>query len=326
MGSPEQRQTKLNSPLLYTQADRSRLLEWHFNIAEKFGVKEPYFNFSTDLPSEKKSLIRVRNYFPGIDLIIGPLRAFSRGEVAAVIHDQVVIYVMDRALGNFPIGDTEAEEELVASMIGGFNQHDVFISFHVRSQESFKPVAGGRLTFGRSQESLVKNITREDDSHIQTFNALHVKEETLSKSPLANTSESEVVCISRYFCQPRQVLKELRLENIGYRLPLYTVAHFVGGYVGYAQREGLPVPKFAVYDTHLSSLAEVTRKKFGAEVIASGEDVSPTKLILGTILRYHYGGLEYGGYKNHIMVVAFPTTEYLKGAERVLGSSLALPF
>lgn len=316
--------THINA-LSYTLDDRERLLQLHQKIAEKHQVADPYFYYTSRFNSRKELLMEVPNYLPGVDLKVGSINAFKALDVAAIVNDQSFIYVLEGALGELALDDNLAMEELLASMIGGFSCDDLLISYQKNDHGQFKPLVGGKVIVNRpplnNSRKVIEEINGKPDSKIPTFAAVKIDQKTLKNSGLANVYEDQVVGISRFFNQNARVMRELGFTDLSYhRLPLQTIAQFVGAYRKYAILEGFSIPLYAVYDTNLPKLINVTESRFGAKIIASGDQITPTDYIMKTILRYHYGDEFYGGFKGQISVASFTTENYLKGAEKILAS------
>lgn len=299
-------------------SDSRKLIDFHRRIADKFQVENPYFRFTTAEPRDKDGLLLdVKDYLPHVGLRIGPLHAFSSRMIAAMVHDQVRTYVLRGTMGDFPIGDTDSEERLIAVMIGGYSKDTLLVSFNAWEDEAFKPLVGGKIVFGEPagiKPRLIPEINGRPEAVIPTFSAVSIDSNILSQSVLGTISEHEVVGISRFYSQSRDTLELLGLNPKVYdHLPLYTIAYFALAYHGYALRSKLEIPKFAIYDTHLPKLVALTVQKFGAVEIASGENVEPTEAVQTNILRHHYGY-----YKGGITVAAFPTEVYLTSALKLL--------
>ncbi len=294
--------SNLDSPLFFSLSDRGKTISWHGKIADTEKIDRPYFEFT----ERGEELLFTEDYGNGLKLKVGTLGAFSTDEAAAILHDQIKSYVIEKAMGDFPEHDDEAVQKLTASMISGRSASDILVAIIKYADNGYlKPVTGAMVTHGSGSRSL-RQCNGNPDSSIATFAAVKVEDETL----IPDIKESEAVCLTRFFRQEKSVMQSLNLWGAEYRyLPFEVVAYLVKGYVGFANKNESEIPKYAIIDTHKPDVMKFMKEHFGAFIVADNGKVQSTDFIKAGILKYHYGY-----YEGQIGVAALETNSFLAHA------------
>ena len=309
-----------SAPLLYSNRDLEELSEYHTSLFGGLSEK-PYYDF-TDKGQEP---IFSLNLGP-MEMTVGRSGAFSKHEIGAWIQELAWNYVYQDTMGRgFPNGDLAAEQELLRIFMGGFSPEDLLIVVNYETQEGVKPIAGTRIVHGHG-DRLVSVSAIENNSTIPTFQAVNLvrMNEGFDQKTL-EVPEKNTVGITRYWAQKGEIAKLLEIDRCS--TPADVIAVMPLAYVLAETTDGRSSNReLAVFDIHKKRTAEFVRDQFEARFVAQGENVVPTPQILDTILKYHYGPAEIGGYQGQIIVGAFDTRVFLeKSLEYFVKRKIDLP-
>lgn len=307
-------------PRCYTIAEATNLVKMHVGLVQDFGLQHSYVDHTAPCDALRtEPLLDSANYLgvQGLSIRIGPLASFSLGEMAVVIHEQTKAYLRQGTLGAFPSGDAGAARRLMADMIDGFSESEVWISLRCADVDGFVPLAGGRVVRGTTGR-LLHEVNGCSSCTLPTLAALMINSDRLvgHESGLAYFPEEDVVCISRLFSQhdcDRGLLGVPRSAQAV--LALHVMAYCIQACVAQARRENRPDPLYGIFDTHLPKLVQISGVLFGTSLLACGPDVNPTSQVLNSGHGFHYST-----YRGQIHVVGGYTGQGLAGTERVLRS------
>ena len=299
-----------------------KLIFLHVGLIDKYNLTTPYAAFTDEGRDLSFKPVRL-----GEDLILkaGPIGSFSAEEIAVFIQEQSRNYVDRTTMGRgFPRGDIRAEEELLAVFIDGFSRDDVFIIVEKELTEGIAALGGARIVRGVSERTLKETASYKEYlkkgtlSSLPTFTAVKLKELNGFSSDFFDVPELNCACITRYWREDDYTLAALEVNNT--QIPVDIIAAMPLAYSVYiAKEKGFEdVPKVAVYDIHRRGIVEFARDNFASQIIADGEEVVPTREVLDSVLKYHYGGQELEGYQGKIVVGGFYTSSFLKRSLKYL--------
>lgn len=303
------------SPSTFDQHEIQNLIPFHQEIAHTFLLENPYYEF-TDKGIKEVVNICLNN--DGLILKAGNVGAFSAGEVGAFVQEQSRNYVDKTTMGyGFPQGNIDSEQELLSMFINDFDINDVLITAQEIKENGFQIVAGAKMVRGKSNRYLrdtsSDNIYYQEGniSTLPTFYALKIRRSPDGTEKLLDVSEDNSVCISRYWRQDD--LSLARMNFCDTRIPVHIIAAMPLAYTlsAYTSGDVQNIPSRAVFDIHRGEIASFVRDNFDAHIIAQGDQVKSTDEILKTILKYHYGDPENGGYSGKITVGIFETAAFL---------------
>ena len=310
----------------YEQTQKLILL--HVGLIGEHNLNTPYTAFTDKGRGLSFQPIRL-----GEDLVLktGPIGAFSAEEIAVFIQEQSRNYVDRTTMGRgFPRGDMGAEQELLAVFIDGFSSSDVFIVIEKELPEGISTIGGARIVRGISQRTLKETASYEEYlkkgplSSLPTFSAVKLKGEDVFSSDLLSVPEKDCTCITRYWREDDYTLAALQVNNS--QIPVDIIAAMPIAYsVYFAKEAGVRnVPRVAVYDIHMRAIAEFARDNFASQIIADGEGVVPTREVLDSVLKYHYGGQEVEGYRGKIVGGGAHTSTFLSRSLKYLEGRVEL--
>lgn len=305
--------------LYYSEKVATELLETHQALAGEFKVQAPYYDF-TNTGQESYVDVTLAN---DVSLKIGPIGAFTAHEMAAVLNEQVSIYVLLGTMGrNYPLRDKKANEELVAEMMGGFDADRVVVLFSKQRPGGVAPLASVQAYRGRS-ENLVAGVLRGEamvPSTISTLVALRASKQGLESAAFLNfvqkwghVTESDTVGMSRLMKLENELLRYhgVTEEDMAWK----AMACLVPGVIISALEREVEPPKLFVYDTHTKGIQRNLTEKFGMVEILNPGQVIAQPAVKNTILRYHYGAEGVAGdWLEDIRVGAVSSSDYLAGA------------
>lgn len=318
----------IDRKLFYSPNDCEEIIEGHKETASSYSVLNPYYKY-TDKGAPMLLDIELSD---GLQLQIGSIGAFTSEQMARMLQEQVVNYVICDTMGKkFPGDDEEKVDELVAEMIGGFSPDRVVVMFEKRTDKGINPVAGVQAQFVFSDNLLNDTIRRFDVdgsdgverpvSSLPTFQAVGIVNDGGSmQSDFFNSygslPESKVVCMSRLYRQDEETSKMIGLDRPA--IAWETMAALALGIARHAQHRDLELPEIVVYDTHNGGIQGCLERNFGMRLIAEAGETKPTPGVLSTILQYHYGSKEIGGYEDQIIAGCAPFDQYLEKAFNLL--------
>jgi len=270
-------------------------------------------------------------YTNDIRVKIGSVHAFSPEEIARIIQEQAINYILQKTMGrHFPAHNDRAVEELEAIMIGGFDPDRIVVSFEQATDEGINPVASVQAHFGLSSTPLYDTIShRANNNHspvassLATFQSMEIISPTCASPTLASLlqrakhlSEQQVVCMSRLFRQDPTTSEKLGIQV---KSLAWDAMAFLGiGIATHALRTGKhPLPELVVYDTHTRKIQDCLSQFFGMELFAIETEVKPTEAVLATILSNHYGE---NGYRGKIFLGFAELSTYVQKAVEYLNN------
>ncbi len=296
-------------PQAYSIDERRRLLDYHHQVAERYHLTAPYFDFCPSNNETVTPLFSADIFLPEMRLRSGQMAVFDVLDMAALIHEQTIIYVTKGAFGrDFP-RQPEVLEELLAFMMDGFDAHTLYTVFEYSRDGLYKPISASRITFGRSPRSAMQ-INGDPQTPLSTFASLYLPPERITDfaDGFASTREDEMVCFTRLFRQSQSLLVALGVNNGEYHDVVIDLFPYLGiAYQVYAEQIGRQI-KFVVLDTSIERVKNFYIERFGAIAMGKNEGLRPTQTILNTIVRTHY--LTFG---DQLYFVVIPTPSYQAG-------------
>ncbi|KKR30624.1 hypothetical protein A2715_00360 [Candidatus Woesebacteria bacterium RIFCSPHIGHO2_01_FULL_39_32] len=318
---PRQEFAGFSAPPFYSDNELEGLLGYHIDLSDGFSIANPYYNF-TEREQEPTFYLNLGS----LKMTAGRIGAYSTRKTAAWIQELAWNYVHQDTMGKgFPIGDLESEQELLRLFMGDFSSDDLLIIVEYETQEGIKPIAGTRIVHGRG-DRLVNISAFDNNSTLPTFQAVNLVDINRDfETTVLEVPEENAVCITRYWAQRADITTTLGVDRRS--TPADVIAAMPLAYVLASGNNGrLVTPELAVFDIHRRDTADFVRRHFGARVVADRDGVIPTPQILETILRYHYGPSEIGGYQGQIIVGAFDTNGFLqKSLEYFTRRQIELP-
>jgi hypothetical protein len=311
------------SPPGYSESQLECLDEIHRLLVNERSVIDPYFVF-TDRGTPLLLELPLGREDQHLVAQVGPVSSFSSSEGGVFVQEQTRNYVDRTTMGNgFPKGNLEVERELLSTFIGGFSPDDLMILVKKIDDESrLKIVGGARIVRGTSDIQVGSTSSYDTyqkhglHSSLPTFAALRMDLNPEFFEAFV-VPESDCVCITRYWRQDDFMLAAMDVDYAA--TPIDTIALMPVAYTRYyAGIDGGDVPRLAFYDIHKERIARFVRDNFGSVLLANNGQVYPTNEILETILRYHYGGEEFGGYRGKITIGMFETQTFLERAQSYL--------
>lgn len=302
------------SPGGYYPNDVLKLRQLHEEVAIRYGILNPYYKyadtgekhvFKCGIDPEQKIVIKA-----------GPMGSFTQQEMAVFIQEQARNYVQKDTMGKgFPRGNLVHEEELLALFMDGFSGNDVILMAQSERSDMTEIIGGARITRGTSSDSLFETATSDGrKSSLSTFAAVKISKLDQEIQDLT-TPESDVACIGRFWVQDKDTFESMRLTKDS-RLWVHLIASMPFAYSMSFDRRMRSVPEFAIYDTHVKLILDITQQTFGASMLADNGNVVPTEEVMESILKYHYGTPEKtGGYGNNIYLGLFHTNTFLEKSE-----------
>jgi len=292
-------------PPSYSSKDMAETVELHRRCAKEHHVERGYYAKHTSKGKQLLIDTKIGNY----RYRAGSIGAFEEGEIGVFIQEQTWNYVHQGTLGKkFPTGDVEAEKSLLGMFIDGFNGDDGIISVELNGGDVYKPIAGARVVYGKSTDTLRETLSN-GNSTLPTFWALDIGHFNSSFDiDTFDISETRVAGITRYWAQKGDVMEMMGHDrNMVAADVIAMMPHIL-----VSEREIGDVPELAVFDIHNHKTAEFVHDHFGACLVAGGDDVKPTREVLQTVLKYHYGGEEYGGHKGEISIGVFDLEDFFR--------------
>lgn len=313
---------------VYSLEERQQLLQLHQEIAAEYGLSNPYFKFAKteNMTAESEFLLNepvreISTEFRAFteQITIGRIGNFSAEDLAAIINDQIHVYVTQNTMGKFPKDDPKKVRELIAAMIDGFSEKDVFVSFQLQQKSDdgkqlqfMKPFAGAKLVFG-SGEMSISQANGSPEATIPTLAALQITD-AANLGELDEVLESKVVCASRLYSTVLESIPQIQ----SHFYPIFTAAYLSFAAQYYHLSEGATSPDWLLFDTHLDGLIKMVQRRFKGKVIASKDQVVPTELVSSenSILHYHYEGMQ-----GEIRIGAIEMSEYVRLSKELLAKS-----
>lgn len=312
----------ISRPLLYNPEDLRLLLATHQHIADEHGVTSPYWYHT----GEAEAILDVQ-LRDNLRLRIGNVGAFGVGQMAALIQEQMVGYVDAGTMGKqFPRNDENAVRDLTSIMIDGFDPDRIVVAVMHEDKRGLMPIAGVQAHFGHGDYTLSQTVVLPDvklnghsrSSTLSTFQALKVPRATLEQSTYDDGSflelfgdlqEKDVVCLSRLFRQDKPTATELKVSTSD--LAWMCMAALGVGIQHHAARANRNI-KLAVYDTHNGKIQGNLDEHFAMRLMAGEGIPQATPDVLETILRYHYGPENMGGFGNSVVTGYVSMAEYFR--------------
>lgn len=295
-------------PIYYSERNMLSLIEHHKRIGLG-NLSLPYWDFTS---KNERPVLEIK--LEGINFKAGSIGAFTTSEMAAFLQEQSWNYEHQDTMGkDFPKGSVEAETELLRIFLGGFSSDDVIISAYGQNGEGVKPIGGSRIVFGSGDKSLLQSAFT-DASSLPTFQSV-----TLTgldpdfNSNEINIPEKKVACITRFWGQRRDVADKVGITRVN--TPADVIALMGPSYVMCANQKGNIIPNLALFDIHNGKVFDFVREYFGAKLVANGDKVKPAAEVLQTVLKYHYGNPNIGGYQGKINIGIFKTENLLQKAK-----------
>ncbi len=306
----------------YTAETAQALLTYHQQIASiNEASRSYYFHFTAETSGATGHLIME----PYHQLVMkgGALGCFSAAEMAVIIHEQIRAYIAKETMGHFPKDDPHKVQELVATMISGFDRETLMVAAQLpgEGKGSFStPVAMVRATIGRGQTP-IKDQIGDEHSNLPTLAGLTFPAELLGPE-LAETPSDQVVCISRFARSE---------DSCQYpKLPLMVLKH-LGSIFQHLNQERPQALRQIIFDTHTSSgVGKMAEKCFGASILVGPshklEDgspaVKPTQVIARSVLAEHYGNPydqdeNITGYYGEIKVMTTTIEDFITGGKNI---------
>ena len=297
--------------LIYQSADKQRIIDAHLHLAYRYGIKDLYL----EKVGKGEKMFLECDLGANSRARIGPIGAFETEYMAMWLNEQISEYVFQGTMGRaFPVDDFESQERLVAEMIGGFKDNHLVVSFENNRSGDWQPYAGVTAYVGESTSNLWKTVT-DKSSSLSTFWALDHRLQ-IPEDDIFSFSECQILEMSRLWKRKSDLLGvlEVTLNDIGWQsmafLSLGIEQAVLSGYYG-------DDVAWVLYDTS-RRIQESLSKHFGMREVIGETDLRPSKAVLESILAYHYGGDDWGGYAGKIIVGKASVGEYVFAAKKYL--------
>lgn len=297
--------------LIYQIGDVGRMIEDHIRLSLSKNVISPYFE-KTD---------KGRNFFLEYDLDdtcrvrVGSIGAFDTSTMSIWLNEQVTEYVFQGTMGqSFPYSNSQIIENLFAEMIGGFRDSHLIVSMEVKTKNSWQPYAGVTAYLGEGDDQLWNSVQSQKSS-LSTFWALdHTND--LPTDEIFMESEKNILEMSRLWKRNGEILSELgvRQHDIGWQCMAFLALGIEEAVLSGFYDDSV---SWVVYDTS-RRIQESLKKNFGMREILDESMLKPGKPVLGSVLAYHYGGPEWGGYAGKVVVGKASLGEYAHESKKFL--------
>lgn len=324
----------LERPILYTPEALDSLLKYHRAIAQAFPVENPYFEFA----DQSQDFLMNQKLGNGISLKVGPVGAFTREQVAAIIQEQTCLYVARGTMGkNFPKDDPQKVAELLAVMMAGFSPQRTVVLFEKETNEGIKPVVGVQAHPGSKDtkllQTMLNNFVQGNGDRVpSTLSTLSALKFSMINHELVQflaqygmITESQTVSMSRLFATTREESQLLDIDIKGY--PWLAMAALAIGIAENAKQfsSEQPQPEICLYDTHEEGIQTRLEELFGMHLVER-DAVEATEKIKQSILRHHYLSRQHGGYQEDICIGYVTVEEFLqKAIELLIQNQIELP-
>lgn len=280
-------------------------------LVRAHGIENPFYEFT----DKNFGTLSYLDEETGICYKWGPVGGFPTHVISQAIRLQTDTYISQGTMGSkFPQDKTG---NLEAVFCGGFSPDTTIILASCKDADGReKPIAGITIFANDSEEPLAKTVNGANvPSSICVTQSVRISAlNEKQKERLKDVREKEVATPSRFWKSEDAIDPKVALNII------HLVPHAA---VSVALACDRSLPKLFIYDTHLPNLVRLTTSKFGAEVLALGEEVVPTRDVLSSVLAHHYGGEELGGYKGKISIVVFDTRKFLETTRQGIDQNLS---
>lgn len=307
----------------------SAILDYHKRVAEAHGVNgSVYFNFTSETLQDPDGP-SVHVPYHGLEVRGGKMAAFSAAEMAVIIHEQMRAYVYEKAMGEcFPIDNPSAVEELVASMIGGYDADTLYVVAEHAKDEKYTPVAMVRVTIGQDETPLGEHIG-DPNSNLPTLAALTIPPELVPQE-LAETPCNQIICVGRLALSEQAFSEVVPLEDqeLYKSIAVYVLSQ-MSRVVELASAEREQPLTQVVFDTNHRGVRAIGKRNYGSDEVAGPKDflpnghhaVQPTEAIGKSILNLHYGTPESwdsgpAGYRGQIWWMTTTVEKYIEGGKK----------
>ena len=291
--------------LFYNDGDDEALVRKHQEVIKPQKSCDPYFNFT----NKGTPLMFRLTLAPGIALKIGEIGAFSGEQIARILNEQMIEYILSKTMGrNYPKDDKEMNMALALRMIGGFTPERVVVLVEMDNGGGRAPIAGVQAYLGYKELTLRDGLLDRSGelSSLASFSAVYPKDDVRSIDYLhflkreGGLEESKAVTMSRLFRRSNALLAVMEGRMKG--LAGLCMASLAMGVVQFELERRRDLSRLFIYDTHLLGLRKMLREAFGMEEVLSTGEVKATAAISESVLKYHYSESESGGYLDEIVV------------------------
>lgn len=278
---------------LLSENDEKSVLQALRNIQKEHNVTESLIDYAKNSSTPYYEV----NLKHNLVLKIGAISSFSEEEISLIIFEQSRIYTDLYTMGEtFPRSDVPHEETLIATFLEGYKD-SVVVSIQYKKDNKRRMIGGCMIAFNKSDANFIEaiDVKSEVESKIPTFQSLQVtKTEDTVSHIFKNMKERDIVNPIRFWRQDKETLLELGITD--YSLASKIIASIPFGYIRFSEENNIPVPPFALVDTHDHHVVSLIEDQFGAKIFAKNGELVSTEKVLSSILMYHYGDESFGGY------------------------------
>lgn len=280
--------------LFYDRDGTDQLLGLHQEIARKFGVERPYFDYT----DQGTTLYVDQLLDDGVRLQIGQIGSFSRDTMARVYNEQAILYVLRNTMGpHYPENHKPTNIQLVAEMIGGVSADRLIVLLGKSTAKGDAPLASVQAYSGTSETTLADGL-RGDENEVKltlaTFQALRATEMGIQSAAFndfirryGQVRENQAMGMSRLFNRTPNEAKLMEVKNSNQAWT--AMSALVVGVHLMAEKGSTTLPKLYMYDT-TESIQTRLAALFGMEMILKNGFLKPRKDVRKGVLKYHYGG------------------------------------
>lgn len=297
--------------LVYQSNEKQKLLDEHSALALDLDLSNVYLE-----KTEKGEKFFFEIFLSDTNRVrVGPIGAYATDMMAMWLNEQINEYVFQGTMGKlFPSHNKEQVKKLVGEMISGFKDDHLVVSFENKTISGWQPYAGVTAYVGDSEDTLWSTTT-ENRSSLSTFMALSHKCQRPGDE-IFMVSEKGILEMSRLWKRKTDSLSVMgiTLSDIGWQSMAFLALGMEEAVLsGYYNDE----VSWVLYDTS-RKIQESLGKHFGMSEVLSESDLMPTKEVLESVLAYHYGGDEWGGYAGKIIVGKASLANYTFASKKFL--------